>query len=194
MSTPVSEDNKRIAELAARAFGGDYQVREYLHDTEPLAVDILRCEDRPRVGVTSYSTIGLSDNPARSGERKLPTWREIAGVCATVVQFFPNVLASAAFHVMRTGEAYRPGVVMANYVRQYDESTPLPHLYFTEPFPWGDALKSLKCPTKTVSWLMAVPISESQYSYVKRHGDSSLEKLLRSSQIDIFDMNRSSVV
>ena len=194
MSKPVTQDNKCVAEYAARAFGGDYHVREYLHDTEPLAVDVLRCDDRPQKGVTSYSTIGLSDNPTRSVGGHLPTRMEIAGACVTAVDYFANVLASAAFHVVRTGEPYHLAAVMLNYVSQYDESMHLPHLYFTAPFPWTMLLETVECPTKKVSWLMAVPISESEYRYVKQNGHHALDELMRISQTDIFAISRPSLV
>jgi antitoxin YqcF len=170
-------------------------VRAYHHDTEKVSVDLLRCVDRPYGEVTSYSTIGLSDSPMfKEDDMEFPTRLEIAGACATAAEFFPNILASAAFCIMRTQKLYSPGSVMPGYVREYYPSTTVPHLYFTAPFLWEDSLKTLDCGTKKVSWLLVVPISDGEQEYLREHGDNALEDLFEKHQIDIFDLNRASVV
>jgi hypothetical protein len=190
----VSVENKAIAKHALKAFGGTPRVQAYHHDTESLSVDVLRCEDRPCGGVTSYSTIGLSDHPMLKDGKEFPARLEIAGACATVDQFFANILASAAFCIIRTHRLYPPGGVMPGYVREYYPSTTLPHLYFTAPFLWEDALKTLDCGTKKVSWLLVVPISDAECKYLEEHGDDALEDLFEKHQIDIFNLTRPSVV
>ena len=57
-----SADNKLVARYAAAAFGGKPQVAEYHHDTLPLSIDLLWCDERPCEGVTAYSTVRLSDH------------------------------------------------------------------------------------------------------------------------------------
>ena len=190
----VSVENKTVAKHVLKAFGGTPQVRAYHHHTESLSVDILRCDDRPCGGVTAYSTIGLSDHPMLQDGKEFPTRLEIAGACATAYEFFANILASAAFSIIRTQKLYHPGSVMPGYVREYYSSTTVPHLFFTAPFLWEDALKTLGCGTKKVSWLLIVPISDAEREYVKEHGDDALEDLFEKHQIDIFDLSRPSVV
>lgn len=190
MTQSVSKENKLVARHVAEAFGGKPQVREYLHDSEPLIIDIMWCEDRPVKGVIAYSTIGLSDYPMRGAAGEFPTRLELAGSCAGAAAFFPNILATAAFSIMRTGTLHQPGTVMPNFVRQYSPSSPLPHLYLTAPFLWEGKLTTLDCGTKKVSWLLAVPIAESEYLFRKEHGDKALEQLLEKNNVDIFDLNR----
>lgn len=190
----VSAENKAIAKYALAAFGGSPTVQAYHHDTEEYSVDILRCEDRPCQGVTSYSTLGLSDYPMyKDGEEFRPTRLEIAGACATADVSFANVLAGAAFCVMRTGRLCYPGSVLRGYVAEYFPSTTVPHLYFNAPFLWEDSLRTLDCGTKEVSWLLVVPISEAEYEYLMQHGDKALEDLFEQEQIDIFNLQRESV-
>src|SRR5262249_46838529 len=96
----VSAENKAIAKHVLNAFGGTPIVQAYHHDTQQLSVDLLRCSDRPWRGVSSYSTIGLSDYPMLKDGSEFPVRLELAGACATVNQFFANILASAAFRIM----------------------------------------------------------------------------------------------
>jgi antitoxin YqcF len=189
----VSAENREIARHALYAFGGAPSVHAYYHDTEKLSVDLLRCVDRPCRGITSYSTIGLSDHPMLKDGAAFPTRLEIAGACATSADSFANVLASAAFCVMRTGMLCYPGRALPGYVREYFPSTTVPHLYFTAPFLWEDRLKTLNCGSKSVSWLLVVPISDAEREHLEKHGDDALEELFQMHEIDIFDLSRASV-
>ncbi len=190
----VSVENKTLAKHVLKAFGGTPRVQAYHHDIESLSVDLLRCEDRPCGGVTSYSTVGLSDHPMLKDGQEFPTRLELAGACATADQSFANILASAAFCIIRTQRLYSPGSVMPGYVREYYPSTTVPHLYLTAPFLWEDTLKTLDCGTKKVSWLLVVPISDAECKYLEEHGDDALEDLFEKHQIDIFNLTRPSVV
>jgi antitoxin YqcF len=190
----ASAENKAVAKQAWTAFGGTPNVRAFHHDTEELCVDILRCDDRPDEGVTSYSTVGLSDClMLKEDGTEFPARLEIAGACATASELFPNILGSAAFNIMRTRRLCGPGSVMAGCVREYYPSTTVPQLYFTAPFLWEDTLRALDCGTKRVCWLLAIPISDHEQTFLRQHGDTALEDLFEEQQIDIFDLNRASV-
>lgn len=158
---------------------------------------MFRCQHdnlhRPRTSVTAYSTVGLSDYPMIDAEgEEYPARLEIAGACATESEPFANVLAAAAFCVIRTKRLIHPGAVLAGYVREYFPTTTVPHLYFTAPFLREDTLKTLDCGTKQASWLLALPISQSELEYLHQNGDDSLESLFESKQIDVFDLDRPS--
>lgn len=185
--------HKEIAAFAASAFGGPFLVHDYYHDTEPLTVDILRCVDRPRSGVTSYSTIGLSDLPIPWGNEEFPTRIELAGVCDTSAEAYPNILASAAFHMMRSGDVYHPGAVIEGYVELYLRGTGLPYLYFTSPFTWKD-LRTFDAGSAKITWLQAMPISQAELDYLKTHGDIALEDVFNKSRIDASDIRRPSAI
>ncbi|MFN7949732.1 MAG: suppressor of fused domain protein [Blastocatellia bacterium] len=191
---PVSPENRMIARYVATVFGGTPRVADYADRSEQLTVGILDCRDRPREGVTSYSTIRLSDHPMQWGEREFPVRLELAGVCANTAEYFPNVLASAAFCIMRSEAVYHPGTVMPDYVRLSFAAATLPHLYLTAPFLWENELTMLDCGTKKVSWLLAMPISEPEYSYLKQYGDEALERLLEAQHADVTNPERPSVV
>jgi hypothetical protein len=192
---PPTPENEQIARHAASVFGGTPVVAAYHHDTEPLTIDMLSCGDRPNRGVTCYSTLGLSDVAlANADGSEFPGRMEIAGACATAKEAFANVLAAAAFRIMRAGCLYPPGSIMPLDVAEYFPETTVPHLYFTAPFLWEDTLRTLDCGTKRVSWVLAIPISEGERQYLLEHGDQALEALFEREQIDIFNLWRRSTV
>jgi hypothetical protein len=191
---PVTPQNKRLARYAASVFGGTPHAAEYANESETLFVGILSCRDRPLEGVTSYSTIKLSDHPMKSGAEEFPVRIELAGVCENRVTTFPNLLATAAFHIMRRGGVYRPGMAIPDLVRQAHVSSALPHLYLTAPFLWEDELNTIDLGGKRVTWLLAMPISAEEYACLQEHGDQALERLLEEQQVDVFNPDRPSAV
>ncbi len=190
----ASVENKAVANHVLHAFGGAPMVNQFVHDNLPLTVDILRCQDRPIEGVTSYSTLGLSDYPMIYEKGEYPARVEIAGACATANEAFSNLLSWVAFDIMRNQRFVYPGATMLNLVTKYFPDTANKHFYFTAPYLWEDSLKTLKLETKTVAWLLAFPISQSEYQYLLENGDDALENKCEQAQIDIFDLGRASCV
>jgi hypothetical protein len=191
---PISPEHQAIARHAAAVFGGAPRVADYANTPETRFIGILSAADRPGPGVTSYSTIKLSDHPLPWDGGEFPARIELAGVCDSNVAAFPNLLASAAFHIMQAGVLYRPGMVIPNLVRDAGVSSSLPHVYLTTPFLWGPALDELAAGTKMVTWLLAMPIAETELAYLREHGDDALETLFEEQRIDIFNVERPAVV
>ena len=190
-----SADNKLVVRHAAAAFGGKPQVAEYHHDTLPLSVDLLWCDGQPCEGVTAYSTVRLSDHIMYTEMgAEFPTRLELAAACRSEFDQFANVLASASFHIIRTRSVYSPGSVLRDYVREYYAASTVPHLYLTAPYLWEGTLTSVDCEAKKVSWLLAVPISEAEHAFLGENGEEALEALLEEDEVNIFDLNRPSVI
>ena len=95
---------------------------------------------------------------------------------------------------MKSDAVYHPGTVMPDAVRQSYPASKLPHLYLTSPFLWEPELRTLDFGIKKVSWLLAMPISESEYSYLRTHDVNALEHLLENANIDIADLDRPSLI
>ena len=68
------------------------------------------------------------------------------------------------------------------------------HVFFTSPFLWENKLESLKLETKTVNWLLGIPISDAELDYRNENGVDALERLFEEKGIDVFDLERISVV
>lgn len=159
----------------------------------PLTVDILSCAGSPSANFTSYSTLGLSDHAMVNTQGEFLTRVELAATMESTAAGFHQVLGSAAFRVMQTHEVVRPGRVLLDYVAEYSPDTHLPHLYFTAPSFWGDALSSAVFGDKRVSWLLAIPVSDAELQYVRDHGDDAFERLLESRDADVTSLGRASV-
>lgn len=189
----VSESNKKIARMAVGAFGTDPTIVTYWDDNHESNVEILSCADSPERGVTSYSTVRLSDWPLIRNGTEYPARTELVGACRSQYDQFPNILSTAAFCVINSKWFCYPGAVFPGAVGMYYDSFAMKHLLFAPPFPWDTALETLRLPDKTVAWLMIAPISEAEYQYARVHGTDQLEQEFEASQIDVFDLERDSI-
>lgn len=190
----VSSEHKIIAKTALAAFGGDLIVYAYWDDNREHSVDILSCHDRPYDGVTSYSTIGLSDYSIDQSANSVHLRVELVGACASKYECFPNILSSCAFNIINTKYKCYPGAIYPGVVDYYMPDSPMKHILFVPPYLWEDRLTTLSFADKKVAWLLAVPISNAELDYAKRHGIDALETLFEERQIDIFKLERDSVI
>jgi antitoxin YqcF len=190
----VLADNKLICRHAAKAFGGKPRVIAFWDDPHERSVDILICDDAPRPGLTSYSTVTLSDTPLIQLGKEFPARVEVAGACATDAEAFGNAISTVAFFVMKDKWFCRPGVVFETMLSMYDLSATMDHLYFTAPSQWTALNTTMELPTKKVTWLWAIPISEAESRFIAEQGDERFEDLLEGSGADVFDIHRPSIV
>jgi hypothetical protein len=190
----IHPDNKQIARRAAGAFGGTWRVRTYWDDPRRHSVDLLSCAEAPAPGLTSYSTVTLSNHPLLSAGREFPVRVELVGACDSSVEGFANALVTAALFVIKDKWFCRPGVVFETLLSMYSLSETMEHLYFTAPSQWPDLDTNLELPSRKVTWLWAIPISETESRFVAEHGGDRFESLLEKAEADVFDINRASVV
>jgi antitoxin YqcF len=194
MKQPVSEINKTIAKHIAAAFGQKPRVTRYWDNDKKAHVDIAEATDQPQTGVTSYGTIGLSDAPLMRDGKEYPARLELVGACASSFTNFGNVLATAAFCIINSKWFCAPGIIFPDVVKMYAPKSPLHHLMFVPPFLWEEKLTTLEAPEKTVTWLLVVPISDSELAFAEKEGPSKLEDVFEQRGIDIFDISRAPVV
>lgn len=190
----ASDENKLVARTAAKAFGGSPTVTRFWDDEGSSHVDILSCADQPQRAVTSYSTVGLSDWPLYQDGVEYEARLEIAGVSGSKFTGFDNSLATAAFDVIKSQWFCFPGAIFPDVLSVNEVSTTMRHLLFVPPFLWENDLGALRLEQKTVAWLLAVPISENERMFAERAGTDELENLFEERQIDLFDLERPSLV
>lgn len=190
---PVTYENKIIAQTALDVFGGIPQVIKYWDHMQRNSVDILSCADRPCEGVTSYSTIGLSEHSIGFTSDKLPLRVEIVGACASEVQSYSNVLANCALRIITLNNKCYPGAIFKNAIDISNIKREMEHILFVTPFVWDKSFTIINFPDKNVTWLNAVPISQTELEYAEDEGIEALEELFERHQIDIFNLNRQSV-
>ena len=170
-----------------------YRITKFKHDTQELCINIMTMRDKPYDNITTYSTIGLCDYPMMLNGKSYKARLEIIMPLRSTYKHAPNILAMPAFCVMRTRKLLYPGAVLPDYVAEYYPRCKLPHLYFTAPFLW-ESLNKIKIGKKIVCWLLAIPISDKEYSFLQKHSDQELESRFEKKQIDIFSLSRKSVV
>ncbi|MBX7102511.1 MAG: suppressor of fused domain protein [Gemmataceae bacterium] len=190
----VLPDNKLIARHALKVLGGKPQVITYWDDLNEHSIDLLICPDTPSSGLTSYSTVTLSDSPLLQGDSEFPVRCELVSACDSQVREFANVLCTAAFYVKKDRWFCRPGVVFESMVSEYNLSKTMEHLYFTAPSHWPALNTTLNLATKKVTWLWAIPISAAESKYIAENGDNEFESLLEEANADVFDIHRESIV
>lgn len=196
--TDISDDHRRIADAVLDAFGGELpKVMRYLDEPEEHHVNLAMAADVPVAGVTSYSTLGLSDTPLVDAGKEFGLRVELVGGCESVYDKFANVLSTAAFNIIKDEWFVYPGRIFPEVVAMYYPDLSMRHLLFLSPSVWN--LDALELSDKTVAWLHAVPISEDEARYASRQAqvsgdDQALEKLLIRADIDAFNLDRPSVI
>lgn len=188
------QDNVIVAQTAARAFGGHPKVTRFWDDDKKSHVDILRCTNTPQPGTSSYSTIGLSDHPLFREGKEYGARLEIVGACGDTFSKFDNALATAAFCIINAHWFCFPGASFPDVLKTHNLSSTMSHFFFVPPFLREESLKTLDLRAKKVTWLLAVPISEAELKYAEQSSYQELEDLFVEKQIDIFDLQRTSVL
>src|SRR5689334_9707003 len=138
-----SEENRELAKYTASVFGGKCRVHKYEHDHLAMYMPVLFSPDRPSVGNTAYSTVGLSDYPILREGKEFPARLELVGACDSDESVFANILVAAAFYIIRSHWFCFPGAVLQHGVDEYYPSRTMRHLYFTAPSLW-DGLSETK--------------------------------------------------
>jgi hypothetical protein len=185
---PVSADDRALARAAAGAFGGVPRVTRYYDESEQTAIDILMCADRPTEGFATYSTLGLHHAPNVLEGDDIRV--ELAGVCTTEDSFFGNLLAEAAFDVIKDLWLCAPGVVFPDVVRHYEVSTPLRHVVWVPPFPWEQLGSVSLGEGHDVHWLLAIPISESERRFLIANGYDAFDEAFSKREVPYYDLKR----
>ena len=171
---------------------GKPNVSKYWDDENVSSVDLLTAV-RPDEDIISYSTIGLSDHSIDYNVDGTPLRVEIVGACAAKFDQYSNLLATCAFYIINSKFSIFHGKIFQDMIEMYFPASQMKHVLFVSPFLWED-LKTLVFPDKKVAWLMAVPISENEYLFAQEKGTEMLEELFEQKEIQIFDIERKSIL
>lgn len=182
---------KRIAEIFGPARPG---IHLYWDDAKRASIPIASAPDVPQRGVTSYSTIGLFEAPNYLKGKEYAARVELLGAAGSSFEGVANGLTTAAFCVINSKWFCGPGEIFPDVFKLNKASKALPHGLFVPPFLWDDKFKTQTIDGKTVAWLQLIPISEREREYAVANGDGALEKLFVKEQIDVFDLERASVI
>ncbi|CAH1225037.1 suppressor of fused domain protein [Paenibacillus sp. JJ-223] len=190
----IPNDSKLLAKSALKALGGNPVIHKYWDDDEVGNIDILSTVDRPWEGITSYATLGLYMHSIGKIVDGKFLRVEIVGASATSHKKFSNILATCAFCIINSKMPIYPGAIFNDVVKMYYPDIDMKHMLFVPPFLWEEQLQTIDSLDKKVAWLLAVPISENEYLFAQEYGSNKLEDLFEQKQIDIFDIERKSVL
>jgi hypothetical protein len=190
--TPVAATDKAVARTAASAFGGKPRVDRFYDDAEEHSIDLLSCTQRPNAGFASYSTVGLYRTPNTLDDTDVRV--ELAGVCSIEATEFPNVLATAAFGIVKEHWLCAPGVVFPALLSDCGLSETLQHVVWVPPFPWEELAAVSIDDNLEVHWLLAVPISDSERQFLIDRGYDVFEALFSEHEVPYFDLDRAPIV
>lgn len=191
----ISDEQKEVAKYTASAFLVDKpSISRFWDDDRRSDVYILEAPDSPQRGVTSYATVGLSDHPLIFQDKEFGTRVEIIGACGSKFPDYGNILATLAFCVINSKWFCAPGIIFPDIMKMYDLSLTMSDIYFSHPFLWDDRLKSTRLGKKDIAWLLAVPISKEESAFAQKFGPEKLEELFSEKDIDIYNLNRPSIM
>jgi len=183
-----------VAHKVMEAFGGRPKITTHLDVGEQNSVSIAGLTDCPEPGITSYSTVSLSDFPIYLTGREFESRIEIAGAAPSQVDHFAEALGTAAFCVIKDRWACHPYAIFPDVMAMYDLSATMAHVMFMEPFFWPALEDSVQFPDRLVTWLQMIPISESEYRFAESESPAALGQLFEDQEIDVCDLRRKPVV
>ena len=189
----VSNDKKRIAKVVSTVFGNTPKIWEYWDNNNIKNIDILTVENSPMEFISSHCTIGLSDYSTGYTVEDKSLRVEIVGAFASDYEYAPNILATCAFYVMNSNLKIFHGEIFLNVVNEYYPESDMKHILLSTPFLWDD-LHTLDFPEKKIAWLRAIPITEKEFLFAKENDVNKLETIFENKKIDIFDIERQSVL
>ncbi len=187
MSKPT-EKQKELYKQLSPILGIDSKVVKYGDDNNDKSIFILECPDPTDENVMFYSTIGLMDFPTDNIKYEILFTGYATFECAG------NILSSSAFFIMKDNWKASNGVVFETLVEMFLPNKDMKHMLFTSPFLWEDKLEGFEVQNEEILFLLAVPISDAELQYKNKNGLSALESIFEEKNVDIFDLDRVSVL
>jgi len=187
----INGNNKAIAEYLHETIGGHAIVYPHSDEAKAKYISVMHITDwsptqciAATVGLSDYS-IGLEVDGKHLGV-------EIVGGHLSDQPEGPDILASCAFNLISSDLTIRPGVIHRDVIEKYRRRSLMKHVLFSSPFLWP--LESLTFDNKIAAFLHAVPISEAECAYALENGSEALAAVLEAHSVDVFNLDRRSVL
>jgi hypothetical protein len=192
-ATPTPPPTRRaVSDFLKSTLGGESQVRAYYDEAERHVVAVVESAGTPDPALSTYVTASLHAVSNTMNGRDIRV--ELLMVVPEAEDRAGNIVATAAFCVMKDGWLAAPGVVFPEAVREYVPDTTVPHLMWVEPFDFPDLSSiTLDGVDPDVHVLQAVPLTEPERVLLHGGGFETLAKRLESAEASHFDLHRESV-
>lgn len=162
-------------------------------DDGQASVEIVKCQDSPFKGVTSYSTLGVyqCQNLLTADNRELNV--EFMGICDSRNIWFDGLLSTCAFAMMKGKVRAHPYEVYKDIIPVYQPNIDMKHILLIPPFSLNRDLGVIETENRVITWLMLNPISEKEYAFMRENGWQKLIDAFVETNIDIYDVYRKSI-
>lgn len=189
------ETLRRIARREADVFGGQPKVTRYHHETrDDLHVEILSAVGSPEPGLTSFGTIGMSAFDSGKVTPTGPLRVELVGAVQDRWTAMANGLATCAFNVGTGQYSIKPEAVYPAVFGMYQPEVTTPHALFWDPDLWVERFGVIEEGNLTVTWLMVIPITDSELEFIREHDVSTFMGEMERLRPDTYDMSREGIV
>jgi hypothetical protein len=188
-----SPDDLKILETLTDVIG-EVKTTRHLHEHDGRRMDIVMSENSPRAGVNSYSTIGLSVIPIGYLSGSVYLGAEIVSAAGAELVNYMDVLAACVDDILHSKFRLFPGAVYKNAFNGTYPDLCVKHLIFDTPQGWEKDLLTLGLGTRQAAWIMAVPVTEAELRLYSDSESGELQEQFEARHVDLYDLNRSSVV
>lgn len=187
------ETKSAMSEALGRAIGGVSTVSAYFDDTENSAVAVVEAIGAPSPQLTTYATASLHAIANLLNGRDVRV--ELILVGEAGLGDVGNLLATAAFYVMKNRWLAAPGVVFPDIVADFFPGSDVRHIMWVPPFDFGTlSTFAVQGVDPSVHALQGVPITDRERALLDSAGFMVLDRELERANAPHYDFGRASVV
>lgn len=192
----VSAKNKAIANYLRTLYKNTPEVTTVKNDDESLELDVAVMNDFPEEGIRSFSTLGLSDTEILDDDGNALDFRvEIFAADDTGTNIIPDLLFEIYAHMKDDPEwNCIPGSTLEDVIEIWLPDSPMKHVYFAPCFLVEELSEMHHFDQDEVIWVMMIPISQKELEFLLENGDDAFDDLMEQKEVNILDLNRSSVL
>lgn len=192
-TAPLPSTMRAVADFLKLNLAGRAQTRAYCDDARRNVVAIVEAIGTPHESLATFASASLHATENLLDDRDVRV--ELLAVGPRQTPDLGNLVATAAFYVMKDRWLAAPGVVFPNLVGEYLPNASVRHLTWTEPFDF-DGLSTF-APAGVnlpIHMLQAVPITDREYAMLRSDGFDALERALSAAEVRHYDLDRPSAV
>ncbi|MDO5560839.1 MAG: suppressor of fused domain protein [Oscillospiraceae bacterium] len=199
----LNKYEEKMIESLKNVLGGEQKAFSYHQEngkknSTPYGdIDILFAKSSPSKGYLTASTLGMVNRT--TGYKDKNSQKEIRAELIMSSyggsDLIGKILSTAAIGICDNGIQYGYGTLLKGILEGYLPNSDMKHLFLMLPPPiWSDKFKVIDCEDSIVVFLYALPISDAEKEYMAEHGIDELQNHFVQENIDMFDLNRKSVL
>lgn len=181
--------NKAIAHYIAKVTGKNPNVLRF-HANENTLIDVISVTEHGDELLAVHTTIGLSAHETNTEKRDI----ELILVAEKKYDLAPNIVGTAGFKAILEGWQTTTGAIFTHIFSAYYPDFDVKHGLLIPPYLWKDSLKTLDLGERQVEWKMIIPITNQEAKFLQENSPSSLLPIFVEKNINLFDLERKSVI